>query len=568
MFSLVQHKSFFPIADSCVFQSLTAAAGVSVRSNKLNNQNLTELANSILTTRGEAVMAGNLQVIGHVTTNGDLNATSIMGVDIDNLFSDTVLTTEDAVIRSSLAFRSPVRVEGDVDVRGLINSKSFPNDFSLTSDSHLIADRKTFRSIAARSIVVDGLIDGIRTDEIVTLTTDQNITGAKNFRGGIDVSGDLDIVSSIIDGVNLDEINTGAQAMAFKPMTYDVVFEEPVTIRSLNISGAVNGFNFTEVVPDLVRNDEPFIIVQGKKTFAGDLKANSVSVDEINDELISDFVARNSTRITGEKQFENGFTTSNINIEGLVNGVNITHLLKNALYTNKEGQFVTGTKKFLKLVNASELNITETVNDINFRNVATTAGPNVFTVPQFVGTSRFNSVNCSDVRLLEHRTVNDINIDLLAERAVYLDSDQQLFHPLTCIGNVAFKFPVVTKRINDLDLNEFSQNLAKTNEPNTILSEVHIRNLTVVGNITTTETIGQHKTNFSELDLKAIKLDSKFLDLPAIWEDLVFEDSLSVSGTVNGYDLTQLEEDAVYEADEFPITFSGGREVKLSVIFD
>lgn len=504
-------------------------------------------------------LVGSLHFTGKLVSKGNLQASNIMGVDVKQYFENCVFKNEDAYVSSPIAFKSPLRVEGNIRVEGLINGKSFPREFPSVLESFIRADRKSFDSISVGTMQVSGLIDGLNPDNIVTLTTDQTIYGSKNFRAGIDVDADLDIITNEIDGVNLNMIQSEAGKIKTNEITYNVIFEDFASIASLKINGNLNGFNITDVAKDLLRIDRNDNVITGKKLFNGNVTSSRVRLNSINEKYMDTFVSSDHIAIvTGKKTFVSGFNARYIDVHGLIDNINIAETLQNSLYTNGKNQFVTGKKYFGNNLTTEKLNIRKYINEIDFQRVATLSGNNSFSYPQHISSSSFRKLRSEDVFLFPSQTINDIDFISEVNRVVFLDSDQVLHQPLSCIGNVTFKSHVKAEYVNGLNIDQLYENLAKNNEHSTIVSDIYFKNLSINGDIKTASNKGVSNVNISELNDRAIQLSTQFLNLNATWHDLVLEDSLVTNGFVNGFDVDHLQTDSVRKNErDLEIIFTG-----------
>ena len=110
--------------------------------------------------------------------------------------------------------------------------------------------------VKARSVTVDGRVNGHRLENALTLDTDQNITGAMFLPDGFDVAGDL-IVGSV-NGANwtmVREMGVHSALLMNKPtLTKNVTMRNPWTINGTLFSThvRVDGEDLADIVGDLV----------------------------------------------------------------------------------------------------------------------------------------------------------------------------------------------------------------------------------------------------------------------------------------------------------------------------
>ena len=95
--------------------------------------------------------------------------------------------------KGSLAFALPVEILGNLSVDGKINGLEFSRDLVLTSANQTVKGRKTFSSGCSvkGDVTVNGLIDGLQSDDFFLMSLDQAATGMKIFANSLDLNGNI-----------------------------------------------------------------------------------------------------------------------------------------------------------------------------------------------------------------------------------------------------------------------------------------------------------------------------------------------------------------------------------------
>ncbi|KAF2366788.1 hypothetical protein FHG87_002444 [Trinorchestia longiramus] len=553
------------VFSSCFFQDVHALGKVSSFRNEVNGVDLQTFSRSILTNQRDVTISGSLQFLNEVIVKGDVTSPLVMGVNMIGFFANVLMKNANERFNSSVQFASPLEISGNVYVNGRVNGHYFPLEYPHNGYSFGIFENKFFENIHVENLTVQGNVDGLRTEDIVTLSTNQIIPGHKVFSSGMEVDGDLNVNNFVVDGVNLQTIGTEAGRKKVDHFTYKVVFHSSVVLKSLNLNGMLNSFDFFDVARDLVLKTDTNVEIHGKKLFEGGLSVNRINTATINYLPVESFINIDQPlSVSGHKTFTNGFTASDLKVDGYIGDVNLTNILQKSLYINKAGQKVISSKIFRDTLSGSLLSVEETINDIDFTNVATKSGNNTFNNEQSFSVAVFDSINSSNV-FLQTQFINGIDIGALNSTAMYMDSVQNISGSITCTGNVIFESFLKVEQLNGFPLNEFLPNLVTESESSWLHSDLIIDQIEVRGNIFTKNKVGFSNVNISKLNEEAIKLDAEVLDSEGLWENLTFLAGVLFNGPVNDRMLPALFNDSVFFSEDEELQFSGTKTFSGSV---
>lgn len=508
------------------------------------------LYNSALRLTG-GQLAGTIEFDSDLLTDY-LEATQMMGIDVVDLFNSTVFRDEHSVMSGRLIVPQEVTIERNL-YAGDINSKEFPGNYPLkTSDQPLVFNnQKNFANVIIEQVTfgAQGLVDGIAPDRFVTRTTKQHITGKKIFAQGVDIEGDLDITSKIIDGVNLDELFAlqGTRlTLANSPL--NVIFTKPVRMPEIIYDGKLNGMDFSAIAADLVYTNDDTVRIPGDKKFHRGLSVSEAEFTRtFNGERLESLVTSDTEQeISGQKTFETDVAFDNLIVE-LVDGVDLIKLFNSALYLNKSDQVVTGVKVFTNDVTAGSLSVKGKVKGINFRNVVTRGGSQTFTAPQTLRQANFSSLKTHMIELSDGFTVNGVDLSELAKKRVPLREAVTHTGALVVDGPVTVIGTLTADNINGYNTIQLKESIVTGNADSVIEGPVILSSLNVQGSVTTKEKVGGSGLNISAIAEGAVKLagNNKFTDAVA-FDTVELRGDVAVKGLVDGVDLEQLQHDAVF----------------------
>ncbi|KAK7081597.1 hypothetical protein SK128_014835, partial [Halocaridina rubra] len=531
----------------CEFLANLTANEISTASDDGLGFTLKRLNNSSLKSSGGQIR-GSLEFTNTITVN-KTDSKFLMGIDTAKFMAETVFTDAPAEIHGMLTVPK-VYVEEDMLVLGSMNGRKFPDAFAVLNNSTVYFGSKRIKHLEVENVVLGpkGRVDGLSIEDIVTLDTEQYISGEKIFMGGISILGNLDIESKIIDGVNLDEWNATIHDPEFKKSKkFDVLFEGDLSVPNIEFNGTINGMNFTALAEDLVYDDESPIIITSTKTFASGLTVSNATLETFNGKSIKDFVTVSKEQtISAEKTFEVTLRFSNVTVEGLVDGVDLVKASKNALYTDIPGQIITGRKTFVD-VDAKEFELIGEIKGLDIHKVVTRDGEQKFTAPQKINIGNFASLACDLLEVTEPVLINGLNFSEAFEKRVSLSSPFNFSSVLGVNGQVIVNGSLMVDYVNDQKLSSLLENIVYTNQPSVIKSKVVFTNVTALGPISSKDFRGANGISIREIADNAVYLDSDNIFLNNVsWEEVILEGGVVGTGLFNGYDIRDLYEEALF----------------------
>ena len=247
-------------------KNVTVAGDVSFNK-PLNGINVTEfLSNIVLKSKDQVITAekkfASPSGVGVASLKArDISVRGLIdNVDITQLDSNVVKLSSDQELHGEYVFLNQTKFKGNVEVKGLVNDVDIPSDVLLTSGDQIITGKKSFKNLAAKSNMnVTGKVDGVDLSEfaktIVTLSTNQTISGQKSFHSGVSAQRNVELpINGTVNGIDVSEevlMTDGPIFIAGKK-----TFTTGLAINGdLNVTGLVNGIDVEKLNRDIVRKN-------------------------------------------------------------------------------------------------------------------------------------------------------------------------------------------------------------------------------------------------------------------------------------------------------------------------
>ncbi|MPC35934.1 hypothetical protein E2C01_029373 [Portunus trituberculatus] len=554
---------------ACNFEGVKVDA-LTTNSKKVDEVDIQRLRSRALTTLGGTIQ-GSLSFVNSPVI-GSLNANKIMGVNVAKFMSTTVFRHKPAIISGRLSVPS-VEVRGDVLVDGLVNGKTFPDDYVINTGKTINFGFQWFQEVHFRKLSLGPQcrVDGLLPSSLVTLHTPQTITGLKRFTGGVYIEGDLDIPSKMIDGINMDELSNYLTNIKSGSWKFDVVFEQFVSAPSVFCSGSLNSLDWVSFMNDIVYDDVPSVMINSTKIFRNGLTVEEATFHKtFNGESFNNLVNTaalnnnvNNRVITGGKTFLNDVAFDSLTTQ-LVAGIDLNEMANRAVYLNKLGQTVDGVKTFTEILSVEHLMVTGNIKNLDIDKIVRKSTNQIFTVPQSLRHANFSDMEVISIQMAQGHTINGVNIPLLNMKRVSLASPGYYQGVLTIEGSVLSHAALTVGTINGYRADQLTSNLVMKDQFTVITSNVKFTALTVDGPVTTHNQTGANGLNITDISQKAIHLsDDVMITGDATWGDLVFQRDVAVEGLVSGVHLLELSQNVVYlDQSTYVITgkktFEGG----------
>lgn len=258
----------------------------------LNGLNVTEFLSNIVqkskaqVIRAEKTFASPSGVRVASLKARDINVSGLIdNVDLTQLDSNAVKLSSNQELQGEYVFLNQTKFEGNIEVKGRVNDVDIPSDVLLTSGDQFITGKKSFKNLAAKSnINVTGKVDGVDLSEfaktVVTLSTNQTISGQKSFISDFTIQGNVELPNNgTVNGIDVSEQVLMTDGPVF--ITGEKTFTTELAVTGdLNVTGLVNGIDVEKLNRDIARvNGKQQLI--GKNTFYKDLTVRGMIFDNV-----------------------------------------------------------------------------------------------------------------------------------------------------------------------------------------------------------------------------------------------------------------------------------------------
>ncbi|XP_038068331.1 uncharacterized protein LOC119737791 [Patiria miniata] len=309
----------------------------------INGIDLVYLNNTILKRQEDQTVNAPLVFTENLTSMTDVTVTGLVdGEDLSELLFRAIMLNDPFNVTGNLTFTEGVTFEGPLNTTGLIfgkNLSAWYQDVVLLNTDEVVLGNKTFISDVDVSPALS-VTDEMEADTVfgqnfdnfvadaVNLTSNVTITGAKTFLGDVQAQADVS-VDGTVDGIRIEDVVTkdGDQVI-----TGVKTFTKTIDVNGhINITGLVNGVNISDLYERTFKLDSPQNVTAVKK-FTQDLEVTddviiTGSVDGI--DLSEEAVPLGTDQtIEGDISFTTNVTVNgNMTVGGYVDGVNLTHLV-------------------------------------------------------------------------------------------------------------------------------------------------------------------------------------------------------------------------------------------------
>ncbi|XP_071954175.1 uncharacterized protein [Antedon mediterranea] len=268
----------------------------------INDLDLQELSKSVLTTNTEQYIEGNVVILNHLHVSNDMIVNgSIHGVDWNEFLAGAVFKDED------------IHFTGTTTLLGYTLSQ---NDFvfcpsKLNGIEHL--------EIFEQDIVRHNLI-------YIELTIKVHFLGEITVLGDMTLYGNLTTSTDLIYGLDIDEyLDRTLMSRGNQNITGFITFETIILKGNLIIDGEINNFDLMDLI--LLDTED---VIYGLKTFSNDV-----------------------------------LFTSDIEVEGLFNSVNITNIVADTFYATSDQQLLLDKSFQNSVTITGSLDLVTTLNGID-----------------------------------------------------------------------------------------------------------------------------------------------------------------------------------------------------------
>ncbi|XP_043231885.1 uncharacterized protein LOC122386609 isoform X1 [Amphibalanus amphitrite] len=483
-------------------------------------------SNVLLTSGGtftDAVTFDGDVTLADITVNGTLN-----GEDVG--FLSSVIYTDSAQQLEALWLSSAV-VAGSLAPQ-TVDSKPFPGGRYVTrGGSHVISGQKTLNRVVASSVTA-AQVDGVPVTQLVTLDTEQTLTSLSVTTGH--VLGDL-TVGGTIDGVRvapgwLDHLITNVT----ETLDADLVFAGGVTHLGNLHAASINGGSAEKVFGGLIvpEPDRP-ALVTGKKRFTAAVTTDEVTVGG----AVNGADPANWLSVSGEQLVVGPLTLAgrgffaSLMVAGRVDGVDITALIQEAIYTDAEHeQLLYGVKAFTDPATMSALLVDGPINSVGAGEVLWTRGTQTITGSHaYLGPVRAGGLHAyGDLLVPDGARVGGLDFSELPSHAATLANDTHTERLV--FDRVIVRGDVLTDHLNGVDLRHLTTGVLRRGG-GTITGRWRFESLRVNGSVTTAQGAGGY--HLGQLRQRVISVSrGGTVRAPVFFERLSVEDGGEVRGKI------------------------------------
>ncbi|XP_050701941.1 uncharacterized protein LOC126988145 [Eriocheir sinensis] len=359
----------------------------SLNLNSANGKDFTSHLQNVVSRGYSGLITGKKTFLKTVNVLGNLDATSINGVDLREFASQVFTKTSDQEINAHYNFASSITIEhlstptinnitisqvllvdtpghltgtttflAPLTVRGHLKSASTKLagcDLSTLTDMSLErgsdGSLHVYGPLRVENLYVNGTLNspgGVWVGNSVNLDTflgslvlkskPQKIYGSVEFLSHVTVQlmyaktiNNVDVSQMFMQSLQYDEVET---------IRCNLKFEHPITVERLVVRGPVDGssgqgllvggVNVSLLDAEAVRDQGGDIIVTGHKIFANGLTSHNLIINDLVDGVpVSDLVTLSGGRIVEAATFMEPITVSgDLKVNGLVDGVDLDHV--------------------------------------------------------------------------------------------------------------------------------------------------------------------------------------------------------------------------------------------------
>ncbi|KAF8784361.1 Thrombospondin-type laminin G domain and EAR like protein [Argiope bruennichi] len=432
---------------------------------------------------------------------------------------------------NSKTFSGNVKID-KLTVKGSINNVPVSEFVTLNSNQELLYSRElinvTFREVDAKDIHIAGTVNGIDVDEMMrdTMTyTGPEVINKKIIKGTIhvDIGDDVSIVN--INRININDLwedavfLDGAQEImgpkTFKssvifnnvrftsidgvseqdlknwmlkdvPQTVEgnAIFLDGISIKSLYVEGYINGINITELDASIVKINEHntiegsimfdnLVTSKGDIILSGQIQGVDLSVEAV--------TRSGDKTITGVKTFtQDLIILGDATVDGLVDGILVQELCKNALLVNRKQNIsrmtIKGDVTFLG--GGTVEGKVSGIDLVKLHDIAVSLDNEL----TFSGKKTFENLTIEGPIILEG-TLGGIDLQILAQTYMSLTQDQIIKAEMK-FGELFFEETVSSKKfntefqmMNDVNVSNLTRVL-RTDKSQTVIAEHFFHKIT------------------------------------------------------------------------------------------
>ncbi|KAF5288824.1 hypothetical protein FQR65_LT11939 [Abscondita terminalis] len=303
---------------------------------------------------------------------GNITVENVNGEHFDTFRKTICYTNSETYLSGDIFVEGGINVLESADIH-LLNDLTFPDDYVIRNRTFVnISGKKNFENaVSTTQFILDGQINGVNPDTILTLTTNQSMPGKYIFND-FEANEVLDVEGKIL-GSYVDKLIPNPSLWESNVIDAKVIVNELEIDGVIKISNFYNNNNFQQMLQDVVYKNDPIVNITSIKNFTQGFVVSkgirSLS-GAINNIPLGNFVRTDSEQELLLKTLNGPVTFENLIVHGLYAGINITQLEEETVKLNGD-QFVSAELIFVNEnddvtdISATEMEIVGTVNGLS-----------------------------------------------------------------------------------------------------------------------------------------------------------------------------------------------------------
>lgn len=326
-----------------------------------------KMRSEVVTLDSPQTITGFLNFTGPVRFEDSLGVHSLNGLNITEHRNRVIMKTARTVVLGRKDIKGKLTVNGNLHVGGLVNGINITrlarSALSKTSDNEVLAHITFGSNVFMTDLLVDRnrTIDGLKLNDLVFLNQDANLTGTVTLEGDAYIEGNLFVSDGVVNGCSLPRLLDEAIPLDATKFTKRIsgrnTFGNIDVLGDVNINSSLNGMDISRLALQVVnlRGNQTLrapLVFEDKITVDNLILSSTINNIDLNALLMDAVFKSRSQTIGGRKIFTKDvisqgplLTTADVQVKGLVNGVNVTYL-NQTLVTKHGNQQISGVKKF------------------------------------------------------------------------------------------------------------------------------------------------------------------------------------------------------------------------------
>ncbi|XP_017787326.1 PREDICTED: uncharacterized protein LOC108570026 [Nicrophorus vespilloides] len=386
----------------------------------------------------------NVYIPGNVTVN------QINGENLDDFIKSLCLTNIKTYVPSETTIIGDLIVKEKADTVKF-NKLSFLDDylFGISNSFIHIKGKKMFSNpIFVNELVTFETIGGVDPNELVTMTTQQEIFGKFTFQD-LEVTESLDIIGNVT-GVNLEDFLPNVGITKTKHIMSDISFKNLEVEGTIYVENRFNRSNLDEILENVIYKNEDFAEIHALKGFANGFTVQSnlnLLSNKINNFDLDSFIHKESQEIIKAKILRGLVTFENLELSGNIGDVNLTNLDQECVKLSGE-QFISSELIFEEDLNVGEIEILGGLNEIPVSDYFYTDSNSVLLNTKFDRIKVSNLIVEGNLNTIE----DNFNLQIIDQRRLSFTRDQQITADYKL--NTSNMYNLVVNNVNNYQFKE------------------------------------------------------------------------------------------------------------------